>query len=249
MVIITRDEPFVVPIYLGRLVRERSQDVAMVFIDQRPSPHLGFSRLLRLAGPLGFARQSAAYALRRLAGVAGLKLCGGEHCTLGSLLRAHRIPWRKLPPDSSGLVGALASLSPDVLLSVANSRILPREVLAIPGRCLNLHGSLLPRYRGVLTAFWMLYHGEAEAGVTIHAIIPEVDSGAIYGQRTVPIRPGETIMGLYGRLARAGADLLAETVATLGEIEPRPQEPGGEMLGPPSISQIKDFRARGLRFS
>ncbi len=105
-------------------------------------------------------------------------------------------------------------------------RILPREVFTLPpGGTINLHASLLPKYRGAAPINWAIIQGETETGVTTILIDEKVDSGDILMQWHVPIGEDETFGELYERLKKIGAELLAETVQKYhrGEIKPRKQ--------------------------
>ncbi|HEV7796702.1 MAG TPA: methionyl-tRNA formyltransferase [Pyrinomonadaceae bacterium] len=117
-----------------------------------------------------------------------------------------------------------ASYDADVAVVVAYGRILPPEFLRAPRRgCINVHFSLLPRYRGAAPANWAIVNGEANTGVTTMFIEQELDSGPILLQRETTIGETETTPELMQRLSSIGADLLGDTLAQLDEITPRPQ--------------------------
>lgn len=112
----------------------------------------------------------------------------------------------------------------DVGVVVAYGRILPATFLRAPRRgCVNVHFSLLPKYRGAAPVNWAIVRGENETGVTTMMIDEGLDTGAILLQRATQIGGDETAPELLARLSEAGAELLGETLARLGEIEPRPQ--------------------------
>jgi methionyl-tRNA formyltransferase len=112
----------------------------------------------------------------------------------------------------------------DVAVVVAYGRILPTFYLNAPRRgCVNVHFSLLPKYRGAAPVNWAVVCGERETGVTTMRIDEGLDTGAIYLQRATAIGEEETAPELLARLAVSGAALLGETLARLDEIEPRPQ--------------------------
>ena len=112
----------------------------------------------------------------------------------------------------------------DAAVVVAYGRILPAAFLRAPRRaCLNVHFSLLPKYRGAAPANWAIVRGERETGVTTMLIDEGLDTGAILLQRATHIGETETAPDLLARLAPLGAELLSETLARLDEIEPRPQ--------------------------
>jgi methionyl-tRNA formyltransferase len=112
----------------------------------------------------------------------------------------------------------------DAAVVVAYGRILPASFLNAPRRgCVNVHFSLLPKYRGAAPVNWAIVRGERETGVTTMRIDEGLDTGAIYLQRATEIGDTERAPELLARLAEMGAELLSETLARLAEIEPRPQ--------------------------
>lgn len=116
---------------------------------------------------------------------------------------------------------------PDVIVVAAFGLILPPEVLSIPPHgCVNVHASLLPRWRGAAPVPAAIIAGDEVTGVTIMLMDEGVDTGPILAQREEPIFPDDTAASLGGRLARLGAELLVETLPrwVRGEITPRPQD-------------------------
>ncbi len=105
----------------------------------------------------------------------------------------------------------LRKLGPDVIFSFYYRNMLSEELLAIaPKGGFNLHGSLLPRYRGRAPANWALVNGEHETGVSLHAMVKRPDAGDIAGQRAVPIVEEDDALSLHGKLNEAARELLAE---------------------------------------
>ena len=112
----------------------------------------------------------------------------------------------------------------DVAVVVAYGRILPEEFLRAPRRgCINVHFSLLPKYRGAAPANWAVVNGETQTGVTTMFIEPALDTGPILLQSKTEIGAKETAPELMRRLAEIGAELLGETLASLDDLTPRPQ--------------------------
>ncbi|HYH85564.1 MAG TPA: methionyl-tRNA formyltransferase [Pyrinomonadaceae bacterium] len=121
----------------------------------------------------------------------------------------------------------------DAAIVVAYGRILPSTFLRAPRLgCLNVHFSLLPKYRGAAPVNWAIVRGESVSGVTTMLIDEGLDTGPILLQRSTPIEEGETAPQLLERLSHTGADLLGETLARLDEIEPRPQMGEDATLAP-----------------
>jgi methionyl-tRNA formyltransferase len=121
----------------------------------------------------------------------------------------------------------------DVAVVVAYGRILPPTFLRAPRRaCVNVHFSLLPKYRGAAPVNWAIVRGERETGVTTMLMDEGLDTGAVLLQRATAIEHGETAPHLLERLSHEGADLLAETLARFDEIEPRAQNDEDATLAP-----------------
>lgn len=117
-----------------------------------------------------------------------------------------------------------ASHNADVAVVVAYGKILPTEFLTAPKHgCLNVHFSLLPKYRGAAPVNWAIVNGEAQTGVTTMQIVEELDAGPILLQKASKIAEHETAPQLLSRLAGIGAELISETLRNLKDIEPKPQ--------------------------
>jgi len=119
----------------------------------------------------------------------------------------------------------LAALGADVAVVVAFGQILPKAVLDAPARgSINIHASLLPRYRGAAPIQWAIIRGETETGITTFQMDAGMDTGDILLTRGTPIGADETAGDLFARLAPLGAEVIVETLARLGSITPRPQD-------------------------
>ncbi len=126
----------------------------------------------------------------------------------------HNIP--VLQPDSintpEGIAG-LRTLQPDLLVVAAYGQILSRDVLAVPSQGgINVHASLLPKYRGAAPVAWAIYHGETQTGVTIIRMSVALDAGDMLAQEAIDIDPHETAGELEARLADLGASLATKVI-------------------------------------
>lgn len=132
-------------------------------------------------------------------------------------------------------VEQLRALAPDVVAVVAYGRILPQRVLDIPGRgCINIHASLLPKYRGSAPYQWAVLDGLKETGVSAMYLCREMDAGDVIDVAKTPIEPNETAGELLDRLAVLGADLLSRTLHRFaqGEVFATPQDPSQVSYAP-----------------
>jgi len=132
-------------------------------------------------------------------------------------------------------IAELRALRPDLITVAAYGQILPQRILDLPRHgCLNVHTSLLPRYRGAAPIQWAIANGDAETGVTIMKMDAGLDTGPIVSQRPTPIRPEDDSSALHDRLAQLGAELLVQTIPdyVAGKVEPQPQPAAGASRAP-----------------
>jgi methionyl-tRNA formyltransferase len=129
----------------------------------------------------------------------------------------------------------LTAIQPDAIIVVGYGRIIPQWMIDLP--CLgniNLHASLLPKYRGAAPIQWAIARGETATGLTTMRIDAGLDTGDILLQKEIPIRPTDTAESLAPTLAASGADLMVDTLRGLqaGTITPRPQDHARATLAP-----------------
>ena len=129
----------------------------------------------------------------------------------------------------------ISSIQPEVIVVVAYGHLIPPWMFNLPPLgCINLHASLLPRYRGAAPIQWSIIRGERVTGVTTMKIDQGLDTGGILLQKEVEIREDDTTETLSERLSHEGAQLMVRTLHGLlrGEIQPRPQDPQLATLAP-----------------
>jgi methionyl-tRNA formyltransferase len=167
--------------------------------------------------PAGRGRQPAASPVKRLALERGLPVYQ---------------PLKIRDPEA---VEYVRRISPDVIVVVGYGQIIPRSIFEMPPLgAINVHASLLPKYRGAAPVQWAIANGETVTGVTTMRIEAGLDTGDILMQRAYPVLPEETAPELSARLAEGGAELLVETLRRLeqGTIEPRKQNPAEASFAP-----------------
>lgn len=130
---------------------------------------------------------------------------------------------------------ALRQWQPDVIAVTAYGRILPPAILTMPPRgCINVHGSLLPKYRGAAPVQWAIIRGERDTGITTMFMAEGMDTGDMLLQEKVQILPEDTAGTLAPRLAEVGGRLLVETLRRLeaGTLTPQPQDDAQATMAP-----------------
>jgi methionyl-tRNA formyltransferase len=135
-----------------------------------------------------------------------------------------------LKARDENFISELRPLNPDLIVVVAYGQILPQAILDLPKfGCVNVHTSLLPKYRGAAPIQWAIADGEKETGVTIMKMDAGLDTGPILSTSRTPITPADDSQVLHDRLAQLGAELLAGTIPSFaaGKILPQPQPSEG----------------------
>ncbi len=168
--------------------------------------------------PVGREKQMTAPPVKTAAIEAGIRVLQPEKIRKNDELRAE-----------------LEAIRPDAILVVAYGRIIPKWMLDLPrlGN-LNLHGSLLPKYRGAAPIQWAIANGEPATGATTMRLDEGLDTGDILLQREMPLAPSMTSEDVFPLLAEMGADLMMETLRELdaGRLTPRPQDHSRATLAP-----------------
>ena len=168
--------------------------------------------------PVGRKQQLAAPPVKQTALAAGLAVTQPENIRNNLDFRAQ-----------------LESIAPDAIVVVAYGRIIPPWMLTLPHLgCINLHGSLLPRYRGAAPIQWAVAMGEMVTGNTTMLLEEGLDTGPILLQQQVKVSPDQTAADLFDVLAQAGAPLVVETMVGLadGTVQPKPQDNSLATLAP-----------------
>ena len=130
-------------------------------------------------------------------------------------------------PNDPAVVAELTALRPDFLFSFYYRLMLKAPLLSLPGRgAWNMHGSLLPKYRGRVPVNWAVIHGERETGATLHQMVEKPDAGGIVAQQVVPILPDDTAFDVFNKVTLAAEMALDRVLPDLlsGRAQPRAQD-------------------------
>lgn len=140
---------------------------------------------------------------------------------------AHHIPvYQPVRAREHSFVEEMQALKPDVMVVIAFGQILSRELLEVPKYgCVNIHASLLPKYRGAAPIQWAVINGDQETGITTMMMDVEMDTGDMLEKTVVKLDPEETGGSLFERLSLLGGDLILSTLEKMeaGTLKPQPQ--------------------------
>jgi methionyl-tRNA formyltransferase len=153
--------------------------------------------------------------------------------------------------NATVFVEELERLQLDVIISVSCPQIFRSRLLNAPALgCLNIHGALLPEYRGIMPSFWMLANGERRGGVTVYFMNEAIDAGDVAAQRVVEILPEDSLDGYLRRSKAVSADLLLEVLASIeqGTEKREPMEMmNGSYYSWPDPDAVRRFRRSGRK--
>lgn len=154
--------------------------------------------------------------------------------------------------NEAGSLALLREWQPDLIISIYLNQLIKRPVIELPGRgVINIHPALLPRNRGLFPYFWVIANGDRETGVTVHWVDDKFDTGELLMQRTIAVRPDDTITSLAYRSACLGAEMLVETVRLIeaGEAPRLPQDHSqATYYSWPRPADQRRFRQRGGKY-
>ena len=172
--------------------------------------------------------------------------------SISSACKKHDVESSLIPDvNAPDFLAHLETLSPDLIVSVSCPQIFKKPLIDLPPKgLLNIHGAILPYYRGMIPSFWMLANGEKQAGVTIHFVDEKIDAGEICGQRIFDIDPNITLDQFIRHSKSIGADLLLETLSKIehGTITSEPlNTKEGTYNSWPDAESVERFRIAGRR--
>jgi len=257
ILILTQEENLYLPTTFATVCREFPDDVVCIVSAPAMSTHGGAIR-----GLLRHLRLFGTVVTGRLAGrVIGAKIrdrvkrpgTDGPFHSIRAVGEAFGIPYHHVAKIKSDEFDALLDeYEPDLLVSVSCPQIIGKKVRdRFPKGCINVHGAPLPRYRGLMPAFWALRFDEKQTATTVHVLADKLDNGDILKQRNVEIGATDTWDSLVRKTKRAGAEALVETIRDIqhGTLKPRPnRDEEATYYSFPTRRDRKAFRAAGRRF-
>ena len=241
---LTTDDPLYLPAFFDRVLSVRS-DGAFVFVVpplyKNQTPRAAAWRYLRTFGVTatwGLARRVLRAKLRK--------------DSIERVCESYGVPCSDVGDvNDAAFLERLRAQDIDLIVSVSCPQIFKRPLIELaPRGCLNIHGAILPAYRGVMPSFWMLANDEKTAGVSIFFVNEDIDAGDLCGQRVFDIRPDETLDAFLRRSKTEAADLLLE-VLTAVENETVARTPldlsEGSYYSWPDREAVRQFQSAGRR--
>jgi len=254
--IVTQDENVYLPRSIAAVCEAFPGDVTAIVSAPAMSTHggpiKGFMRHFQLFGIRGSATLGMRVIAARLRAFRDVDR-KGPFDSMAQVAHAYQVPYvhvDRLKGDH--FMAAVAAYGGDLLISISCPQIIGKAIRdRFPKGAINLHGSPLPRYRGLMPAFWVLRNGEKETAITVHELDAKLDDGAILAQETIPIAADETWDSLVRKTKGAGAQLLIQTIRQIadGTVQRRPNlESEATYFSFPTSDDKREFAAAGRRF-
>ena len=244
-IFLTTDDPLYLPEFYERVLRDYASGTKAVYVApplyRRQSAPQAAWRYARTFGPVAAAHLTARIAMARV-----------RRQSIAESCRRHGVPCMEVPDvNAPEFLEELKRLRPDLLISVSCPQIFKKPLIELPPLgILNIHGAILPQYRGVLPSFWMLANGEKQAGVSIYYVDTRIDAGELCGQRVYDILPDESLDGFLRRSKAIAAELLIEVLGRVqsGSVSRRALNLAeGSYHSWPDAAAVLRFRAAGRR--
>lgn len=255
--ILTQEENLYLPSSFAHVCRELGDQVKLIVSAPAMSTHGGVVKgFLRHASLFGFygtlvlgVRTVAAKIHARFA----KPTTEGPHYSIQHVADSFGIPFRRIAEiKSQKFETVMDSFPTDLLISISCPQIIGKKVRArFPKGCINVHGAPLPKYRGLMPAFWMLKNNEKAGAATVHVLDAKLDDGDILLQESIEISTDDTWDSFVRKTKKAGADALVRAVRMIedGTVTYSPnREEDATYFSFPTGKDRKAFRAAGRRF-
>jgi len=254
--IITQEEPFYLPIGLEKLVSQRKKEIVGATILPRFSKKSSWQvlkKLFLLYGLKAFCVQTAEFILFKSLDALSPLIKPERFYSVRRIFVFFSIPI--IPTNNindKNYLKKIAQSKPDIIVSFGCPQVFKKEILSLPPLgCINVHGSLLPKYRGKNIGFWILLNHEKETGITVHYMNKKIDAGEIILQKKIKIYPQETVDSLYKKIVPEEGQALIKALKLIDEGRVRTKKidvKNKDYLSNPSITDIKLFRKMGKKF-
>ena len=257
ILILTQNENLYLPSAIGRVCKDLQEEVICIISAPAMSTHggtiSGISRNVRLFGPIGTAIMVSRVLQGKVRDYLRDPGPEGPFYSLKAIARAFRIPFYMIKKVNSPLFhNLLDQQGPELLVSMSCPQIIGKKIRnRFPKGAINVHGAPLPKYRGLMPAFWALRNGETTTATTVHDLGDKLDDGDILIQREVPISDKDTWDSLVRKTKNAGAKALIEAITQIknGTVERRPNpDKEGTYFSFPTAKDRKAFLAAGRNF-
>ena len=191
IVFLTADEPLYLPAFFTQVLAERAKDTRAIFLAPprygKDSPIQMARKYVRAFGWCNFVSLARRTASAKLRDRLKIGYSRGQYHSIPSAAAAYGVPCERVPKvNDEAFLQRLRDMQTDLIVSASCPQVFRKPLISLPPRgCLNMHGALLPKYRGIAPSFWMMVNGETKAGVTVFFVNEDIDAGDVCRGRGV----------------------------------------------------------------
>lgn len=254
VIIMTQQDRFYIPLNIQKII-DNSSVLEIVNVDAKSSLQNRKTDFVKWFGLVQVGKMGFVTIFRAIEGkldkISGYKLFKGS-CGIEYVANKNNIPYRVIHSSNNDtFINIVKELQPDVIISFSAPQVITEPLLSTPKfGILNVHGSLLPDYRGCMPSFWYLYNEEKFGGATVHYMSEKIDDGDIVAQDKVYIGDCKSMFELMERTKRVGGEIMVKAIKALenGTLERKPNIASeGRYFTWPTPKQGKDFRTKKKR--
>ena len=254
VVVMTQADRFFIPKNIDKAARV-CEILEIVEVNCKSAMENRLSDYLKWFGPVQCAKMGALTigreAEKYLDRLSRYRLFHGS-CSVLDTAKKNHIPHRVITDSNApAFVQHIRELNPDLIISYSAPQIIKPELLSVPKYgVINVHGALLPDYRGCLPSFWYLYNDEKLGGATVHYMSAKLDDGDIIEQGSVDISDCKSMFNLMKKTKRVGGELMVRAIEDIagGAVQSRKNETDkGRYFTWPTVEQAREFRKKGKR--
>jgi len=259
IIFFTQEDPFYVKVFFDEFFRQYQHlDDIKAIVLSRPMGEKSTARLARqmydFYGPMDFFRVGLQYTYKKIMGKRSIPKGSSRNTrtyTIKQLAELYGLAiLERNDLNSPSFLALIKEYDPDLFISIACPIIFKEPLIKIPRLdAINIHNAPLPRYRGMLPNFWQLYHGEKEAGMTIHRIDTGLDTGDIVLQHFMPIDPRDSLHDLIVKTKKEGVGQVIKVIDDFknAAVKYSRMEGEGSYFTFPSRAEVNEFKRRGKR--
>jgi methionyl-tRNA formyltransferase len=257
IIILTQEENLYLPKSFAEVCRAFPDEVVCIVSSPAMSTHggpiKGFMKHFNLFGIKGTWIMGMRVITAKIKAQLTKAKPQGPFHSIKQVAEAFKIPHRFVPKiRDQPFQDILSEFKPDLLISISCPQIIGKKIRErIPMGCINVHGAPLPKYRGLMPAFWVLRNGETKTATSVHDLMAKLDDGEILLQEEVAITPDDTWDTLVRKTKAAGALALVEAIKQVkaGTVQRSPNlEEDGTYFSFPTAEDRKAFHAAGRSF-
>lgn len=259
IVFFTQEDPFYVKVFFDEFFKQYKQlDEIKAFVISRPMGKKSVKKLARqmydFYGPVDFFQVGVKYVFKKFMGRRVISNKGNQDVTtytVKQLAQSYGLNIiERSDLNSPDFHKIIRQYDPDLFISIASPIIFKEDLIKIPKLdTINIHNAPLPKYRGMLPNFWQLYHGEKEAGMTIHRIDTGIDTGDKLVQHFMPIYPNESLHDLIVKTKKEGVKQMMKVIEDFrcGRVTYSKIEGEGSYFSFPTRDDVVEFKIRGKK--